>query len=57
MAGVFEGLAKTMAAVVSDVPTYQPPQWANPQVWIAAGVLIVLITLLSIYFRYVDVER
>jgi len=57
MAGIFEGLAKTMAAVVPDVPTYQPPQWANPQVWIIAGGLIVLITILSIYFRYADVER
>jgi len=56
MAGIFEGLAKTMAAVVPDVPTYQPPQWADPQVWIIAGVLIVLITILSIYFRYADVE-
>jgi len=56
MAGIFEGLAKTMAAVVSDVPTYQTPQWADPQVWLIAGGLIVIITLLSIYFRYVDVD-
>jgi len=52
MPDVIEGLAKTIAAVVPDVPVYQPPQWADPNIWLITGVVLVVITLVAIYVRF-----
>ena len=57
MAGAFEGFAKTVAAVVSEVPTYQPPVWADPQVWLITGGVLVLITAVGIYLKFRREEK
>jgi hypothetical protein len=57
MPGAFEGLAKTIAAVVPDVPTYQPPVWADPQVWLVTGAVLVMITAVGIYLKFRGEEK
>ncbi|MFH1623324.1 MAG: hypothetical protein ABIA12_02290 [Candidatus Aenigmatarchaeota archaeon] len=52
MPDVFEGLAKTLAAVVPEVPMYQAPQWADPKIWLITAAVLVVITLVAIYMRF-----
>ena len=54
MAGELESLADGIAAVVPQTAMYEAPAWADPHAWLLAAVIIIIVTLIGIYFKFRD---
>ena len=49
MADIPTGVASGVASVVS---VYDAPMWSDPQIWIIAGIVLVLITAIGIFIKF-----